>query len=67
LLRDDWVRCAGGERPAVPVLRQSDPRYLLGCGSLVAAYTVLLFAAVGLAETGGQVIAATVANYLCRG
>jgi drug/metabolite transporter (DMT)-like permease len=51
----------------VTLLRQSDRRYLVGCGSLVAVYTVLLYAAVGLAKTGGQVITATVANYLWPG
>jgi drug/metabolite transporter (DMT)-like permease len=46
------------------MLRHSGRRYLLGCGSLMVAYTVLLYAAVGFAETRSQVITVTVANYL---
>lgn len=46
------------------VLRRAGRRYLLGCGSLMVAYTVLLYAAVGFAETRAQVVTVTVANYL---
>jgi drug/metabolite transporter (DMT)-like permease len=48
----------------VPALRQASPRYLYGCGGLMVAYTVLLYAAVGLAQTRVQVITVTVCNYL---
>jgi len=46
------------------VLRHAGRRYLGGCGSLMVAYTVLLYAAVGFAGTRGQVVTVTVANYL---
>ena len=45
-------------------LRHAGPRYLYGCGGLMVAYTVLLYTAVGLAQTRGQVITVTVCNYL---
>ena len=48
----------------VPALRHANPRYLYGCGGLMVAYTVLLYAAVGLAQTRVQVITVTVCNYL---
>jgi len=48
----------------VPTLRHTSPRYLYGCGGLMVAYTVLLYAAVGLAQTRVQVITVTVCNYL---
>ena len=48
----------------VPALRHTSPRYLYGCGGLMVAYTVLLYAAVGLAQTRIQVITVTVCNYL---
>lgn len=48
----------------VPLLRESSVRYLLGCGFLMTAHTLLLFSAIGFAETRAQVVVATVANYL---
>lgn len=53
-----------GRRRLGSVLRCAGRRYLFGCGSLMVAYTVLLYAAVGFAETRAQVITVTVANYL---
>ncbi|HAK93520.1 MAG TPA: hypothetical protein DCM87_00545 [Planctomycetes bacterium] len=47
-----------------PLLRESNPRYLLACGLLMTAHTLLLFSAIGFAETRVHVIVATVANYL---
>lgn len=47
-----------------PLLREANPRYLAACGFLMTAYTLLLFAAVGFAETRAQVVVAAVANYL---
>ena len=49
------------------VLRHAGRRYLAGCGGLMVAYTVLLYAAVGFAETRAQVVTVTVANYLWPG
>lgn len=46
------------------VLRTTDRRYFWGCGGLMVLYTVLLYSAVGWAETHAQIIAVTVANYL---
>jgi drug/metabolite transporter (DMT)-like permease len=48
----------------IPSLRHTSPWYLYGCGGLMVAYTVLLYAAVGLAQTRLQVITVTVCNYL---
>ena len=48
----------------VVTLRQADRRYLYGCGGLMVAYTVLLYAAVGLAQSRAQVVTVTVCNYL---
>ena len=48
----------------MPALRQASGRYLLGCGSLMVAYTVLLYAAVGMSRDREQIVAVTVANYL---
>lgn len=45
-------------------LRCADRRYLFGCGGLMVTYTVLLFVAVGLAQTRTAVITVTVCNYL---
>jgi len=53
-----------GRRRLGSVLRHAGGRYLFGCGSLMVAYTVLLYAAVGFAQTRAQVITVTVANYL---
>jgi drug/metabolite transporter (DMT)-like permease len=39
-------------------------RYLLGCGAMFLSYTVLLYAAVGLAASRAQVLAVGLANYL---
>jgi drug/metabolite transporter (DMT)-like permease len=39
-------------------------RYLLGCGALFVAYTILLYIAIGLANSRSQVIAVGLANYL---
>jgi drug/metabolite transporter (DMT)-like permease len=60
------IGCAGlaVRGKLVPALRQASPRYLYGCGGLMVAYTVLLYAAVGLAQTRVQVITVTVCNYL---
>jgi len=46
------------------VLRQASRRYLFVCGSLMVAYSVLLYLAVGLAQTREQIVVVTVANYL---
>ncbi len=46
------------------VLRHAGHRYLAGCGGLMVAYTVLLYVAVGFADTRAQVVTVTVANYL---
>jgi drug/metabolite transporter (DMT)-like permease len=48
----------------VPFLRGASVKYLLGCGFLMTAHTMLLFSAIGFAETRAQVVVATVANYL---
>ena len=48
----------------LPLLRGSGRRYLLACGSMMIAHTLLLFSAIGFAETRAQVVVATVANYL---
>ncbi len=56
-----------GRRQLGPIVRLAGRRYLLGCGSLMVAYTVLLYAAVGFAETRLQVVTVTVANYLWPG
>ncbi|NLF69629.1 MAG: EamA family transporter [Candidatus Anammoximicrobium sp.] len=48
----------------VASLRQAGRRYLIGCGVLMVAYTVLLYVAVGFAVTRAQVVTVTVANYL---
>lgn len=50
----------GGLRRLVAMPR----RYLLGCGALFAAYTVLLCSAVGLATNRAAVLAVGLANYL---
>lgn len=42
-------------------------RYLLGCGSLLVIYDILLYAALGLAENGTQVLVVGVINYLWPG
>jgi drug/metabolite transporter (DMT)-like permease len=39
-------------------------RYLLGCGSLFVIYMILLYLAIGLAESRAQVLAIGLANYL---
>jgi drug/metabolite transporter (DMT)-like permease len=51
-------------RQLLPALRDADRRYLFGCGGLMIAYTVLLFVAVGFAQTRTQLITVTVCNYL---
>jgi drug/metabolite transporter (DMT)-like permease len=38
--------------------------YLLGCGALFVGYTLLLYAAIGLAESRAAVVAVGLANYL---
>lgn len=44
--------------------RQLPQRYLVGCGTLFVAYTVLLFLAVGRARDRGQVLEVGLVNYL---
>lgn len=39
-------------------------RYLLGCGSLMSAYIILLYLALGLAQNNAQVIVVGLINYL---
>jgi drug/metabolite transporter (DMT)-like permease len=39
-------------------------KYLWGCGGLMVAYSVLLYAAIGFARDGSELIMVTVANYL---
>lgn len=50
----------GGLRRLVAMPR----RYLFGCGALFTLYTVLLYAAVGLATSRAAVLAVGLANYL---
>ena len=45
-------------------LRAMPRRYVLGCGALFVAYTVLLYVAVGLATSRPAVVAVGLANYL---
>jgi drug/metabolite transporter (DMT)-like permease len=49
------------------VLRQFPRKYLFGCGSLVMAYTVLLYTAIGWSTSPRDIVAVTVANYLWPG
>lgn len=48
-------------------LHQSSRKYLLVCGGLMVAYTILLYLAVGYASDRQEIIAVTVANYLWPG
>lgn len=54
------VRKPGGLRHLLRLPR----RYLLGCGALFVAYTILLYIAIGLASSRAQVLAVGLANYL---
>ena len=51
------------KRGALPALRLPR-RYLLGCGSLMSAYIILLYLALGLAQNHAQVIVVGLINYL---
>ncbi|NQT86991.1 EamA family transporter [bacterium] len=48
-------------------LRQTSPRYLLVCGGLMVAYTVLLYWAIGSAVSRAHVVQVILANYLWPG
>lgn len=48
-------------------LRGLTARYLLGCGGLFVAYTVCIYAAIGLAAGRQQVLEVSVINYLWPG
>jgi drug/metabolite transporter (DMT)-like permease len=48
-------------------LRQASPRYLLGCGFLMVAYTVLFYWAIGSAISRAHLVQVILANYLWPG
>jgi drug/metabolite transporter (DMT)-like permease len=54
------LRVGGGGRR----MRELSARYVAGCGTLFASYTLLLFLAVGLAEGRRQVLEVGLLNYL---
>lgn len=49
------------------ILSEMSRKYLLVCGGLMVAYTVLLYVAIGFASDRQAIVAVTVANYLWPG